>query len=152
MSSTNYIILAITIRSTILQLAALQLIERGKLELETPVSRYLQEFENCIILDDPFSANSTFKPATQAVRVKHLLNFTSGLFYTKNVPMDRQLIAYSAPHDKNDPIGEFFSLIKVTFLVGSNITVTSQSYRVTYQASPFNSSQAQIASSFCSRR
>ena len=93
-----------------MQLAALQLIEKGKLQTDSPVSAYLPVFENPIILDDFSAENPTFKPATKVVRVEHLLNFSSGLFYPDIAVIS---LSYTTKHDKEDPVGHFYNLIKV---------------------------------------
>ena len=96
-----------------LQLAALQLIEKGKLQMNTPVSNYLPTFKNPIILDDITANQPSLKPATKVVRVEHLLNFSSGLFYGSilNIPTP-----YVIPHDEEDPVAHFYSAIKVSLL------------------------------------
>lgn len=102
------------ISSGLLQLAALQLIERGQLRLEDPVSDYLPEFTNPIVLDNVVTDNPSFTPAKEVVRVKHLLNFTSGLNYpVQGGAPDKLPIPYTVPHSKEDPIGEFFKTVKV---------------------------------------
>ncbi len=101
--------------SELLQLAALQLIERGQLHPDDPVSDYLPEFTNPIILDNIATDNPSFTPAKEVVRVKHLLNFTSGLNYpVQGGAPDKLPIPYVVPHSKEDPIGEFFKNVKVT--------------------------------------
>lgn len=99
-----------------LQLAALQLIEKGKLQKNTPVSTYISAFENPIILDDITAKNPSFKPATKVVRVEHLLNFSSGLFYPMDDPIHKITPAYTAPYsEEEDPVGHFYNIIKVSF-------------------------------------
>ena len=95
----------------VLQLAALQLIEKGKLQVDSPVSAYLPVFENPIILDDSSAENPFFKPATKVVRVEHLLNFSSGLFYPSITVLP---YSYTAKHNEEDPVGHFYNLIKVS--------------------------------------
>ena len=96
------------------QLAALQLIEKGKLHADTPVSTYLPVFENPIILDDITAEKPSYQPATKVVLVQHLLNFSSGLFYPVGAPVHVLPMAYLAPHDGEDPVGNFYNLIKVS--------------------------------------
>jgi CubicO group peptidase (beta-lactamase class C family) len=93
------------------QLAALQLIEKGKLQADSPVSVYLPIFENPVILDDFLAETPSFKPATKVVKVEHLLNFSSGLFYPSIIALP---YPYTAKHDKEDPVGYFYNLIKVS--------------------------------------
>ncbi len=99
-----------------LQLAALQLIERGHLHEDDPVSDYVPEFTNLIVFDDITEEDPSYTPAKEIVRVKHLLNFTAGLYYSsRDVDCNGwQILPYSSPHNKEDPIGEFFRLLKVS--------------------------------------
>jgi hypothetical protein len=82
--------------------------------LEDAVSDYVPQFTNLIVLDDIMKEEPSYAPAKEIVRIKHLLNFTSGFHYPfKDVHPGKQLIQYSSPHNKDDPIGEFFRLAKV---------------------------------------
>ena len=94
-----------------LQLAALQLIEKGKPQADDHVSAYLPVFENPIILDDVSAENPSFKPATKAIRVENLLNFSSGLFYPEITVLP---CSYTAKHNEEVPVGHFYDLIKVS--------------------------------------
>ena len=118
------------------QLAALQLIEKGKLQGDTPVSTYLPVFENPIILDDITKEKSSFKPATKAVRVQHLLNFSSGLFYPITNPIHVLPNAYTAPHQEEDPVGHFYNIIKVSLYSVRKFCILIYSCRETYLLSP----------------
>src|SRR6266508_3211473 len=85
--------------------------------MDDPVSKYVPEFTNLIVLDDVMKAYPAYTPAKKVVTVKHLLNFTCGLFYSwKDIVPGRQMVQYAAPHNKDDPIGEFFRLVKVGIL------------------------------------
>jgi len=97
----------------IVHLAALQLIERGKFSPETPVSEFFPEFTNPIILGDIESTPPSYRPAKTTVYVKHLLNFSSGLFYpVPPVPNAGLPPSYTAPHNMEDPHSEFFKNLK----------------------------------------
>jgi CubicO group peptidase (beta-lactamase class C family) len=90
------------------------LIERGHLHEDDPVSDYVPEFTNLIVLDDITKEDPSHTPAKEIVRVKHLLNSTAGLFYSmRDLDCNGQTLPYSSPHSKEDPIGEFFRLLKV---------------------------------------
>ena len=56
--------------------AAMILLERGKLDLYEPVSRYLEGFRNQVVAE-----NNTLVPVRREMRIKDLLNMTSGLLY-----------------------------------------------------------------------
>ncbi|KAH9474868.1 carboxylate methylbutanoyltransferase mlcH [Psilocybe cubensis] len=97
----------------ITHLAALQLVERGLVTLETPISDYIPEFADLVVLDDQLADVFTFKPAKTIMRLKHVLNFTSGMFYPlKGFSLAQQPEAYIAPYTKDDPISQFLSFIK----------------------------------------
>lgn len=63
--------------------AALQLVEQGKLRLDDPVSKYLPQLANLQVLDgfDKDSGKPLLRPAKTAVTLKHLLTHTSGFCY-----------------------------------------------------------------------
>lgn len=49
------------------------------------------------------------------MRLKHILNFTSGLFYPlKGFKLDQQPEAYVAAYTKDNPISQFLSIIKAS--------------------------------------
>ena len=103
------------------QLAALKLIEQGKISFDTPLSDYLPQFRNPIIVDrtDTTDPQKTgFKPAETVVTLKHLLNFTSGLFYPTESGYDMTKGCSSKEmHLSEDPTSEFFKIITVRFLI-----------------------------------
>jgi methyl acetate hydrolase len=63
--------------------AALQLVEQGKLHLDDPVSKYLPQLANLQVLEgfDNGSGKPVLRPAKTAVTLKHLLTHTSGFCY-----------------------------------------------------------------------
>ena len=88
--------------------------EEGRLSVETPVSEYFPQFANPVVLDNIMSPNPTFKPAKNVVRVHHLINFTSGLFYPFTMDFGINMVPpYAREHDMNDPHSQFFSILKV---------------------------------------
>jgi methyl acetate hydrolase len=62
--------------------AALQLVEQGKVKLDEPVSRHLPQLEKLEVLES-FDADGKprMRPARTAVTLKHLLTHTSGICY-----------------------------------------------------------------------
>jgi methyl acetate hydrolase len=62
--------------------AALQLVEQGKVDLDEPIARHLEQFQNIEVLQG-FDANSkpSLRPARTAPTFRHLLTHTSGLCY-----------------------------------------------------------------------
>jgi CubicO group peptidase (beta-lactamase class C family) len=62
-------------------IAAMMLVEDGKLELDQPVSDFIPGFKSMKVLTDPASSLAT-RPALRPVTVRHLLTHTAGLGYT----------------------------------------------------------------------
>ena len=58
-------------------IATMRLVERGLIDLNDPVSKYLPEFENMQILNK----DKTLTPATEPMRIVHLFTMTGGLDY-----------------------------------------------------------------------
>ena len=98
------------------QLATLKLVEQGKITFDTPVADYLPQLRNPIIVDRTDTQKTSFKPAQTVVTVKHLLNFTSGLFYPTE-PDANMTKGWSSKemHLSEDPTSEFFRIVIVRF-------------------------------------
>ncbi|KAF9476675.1 beta-lactamase/transpeptidase-like protein [Pholiota conissans] len=71
----------------VVTVAIIQLIEAGKITLETPVDSIVPELANPVVVDDINALEYTFKPAQNKMLIKHLLNHSSGLHY---VPSHRK--------------------------------------------------------------
>ena len=65
----------------ITSVAAMMLNERGAFELTDPISRYLPEFADLRVFVGGSDVNPRTVPATEPIRVWHLLTHTSGLTY-----------------------------------------------------------------------
>lgn len=65
----------------ITSVAALMLLERGLLALTDPVSQYLPAFADLRVYRGGAAANPGTEPATEPVRIWHLLTHTAGLTY-----------------------------------------------------------------------
>ena len=63
--------------------AALQLVEQGKVKLDEPVSQYLPQLATLEVLEgfDPETGKPRLRPARTPVTLKHLLTHTSGICY-----------------------------------------------------------------------
>jgi CubicO group peptidase (beta-lactamase class C family) len=61
--------------------AAMMLYEEGGLELTDPVSRFIPSFGNVRVFDGGSDLKAVTVPATEPVRIWHLLTHTSGLTY-----------------------------------------------------------------------
>ena len=61
--------------------AAMMLYEEGRFELTDPVAKYIPAFANLRVLEGGPAIKPVTRPATQPMRIMHLLNHTSGLTY-----------------------------------------------------------------------
>ncbi|KAK1760009.1 beta-lactamase family protein [Echria macrotheca] len=80
-------------------IAALQLVERGTLALDEPVSAVLPELDRLPIITHDPSSTSSFQlvPATKKITLRHLLLHTSGLSSTDDPAIARYLATDPAP-------------------------------------------------------
>ena len=99
------------------KIATLQLIEAGKLQLETPAASIIPELANPVVLEpDPIPGQPNFRPAKEEIKIKHLLNHTSGLFYAPEQQRVRSYDlppGYSGSYGPDNPVGQFYSFLKV---------------------------------------
>jgi CubicO group peptidase (beta-lactamase class C family) len=66
----------------ITSVAALQLVEQGKVKLDDPVEKYLPKLAAPQVLDSfDASGNPRFRPSLKAITLRHLLTHTSGICY-----------------------------------------------------------------------
>src|SRR5438105_3345911 len=71
----------------ITSVAALMLVDEGKLGLDDPVEKYLPEFHPQVITDvDVAKGTYRLRPATRPVTVRHLMTHTSGIGYSWSDP------------------------------------------------------------------
>jgi CubicO group peptidase (beta-lactamase class C family) len=61
-------------------IAAMILVEEGKLKLDQPISDFIPAFKNMKVLVDP-AKDLTSRPAARAITIRHLLTHTAGLGY-----------------------------------------------------------------------
>lgn len=93
--------------------AAMQLFEQGKLDLDDPISKYIPEFSNPMVMTSFNEKDTTWesRPAHRGPTVRHLLNQTAGVPYGFiNPPVFGAILAKSNIPDlathKNLTIGE----------------------------------------------
>jgi CubicO group peptidase (beta-lactamase class C family) len=74
--------------------AAMTLVDEGKLALRDPITRWLPEFADMRVLDDPSGPLERTHPAQRAILVEDLLTHTSGLAYGFSVtgPISRAYV------------------------------------------------------------
>ncbi|KDR77296.1 hypothetical protein GALMADRAFT_96063 [Galerina marginata CBS 339.88] len=99
----------------VVTLALLQLIEEGKIDYETPVVDIIPEMANPVVIDDIMSETSGYKPAQKPILIKHLINHSSGLFYSqigKVTPDDLGPAYTSIGYGGDHSVAQFFKLIR----------------------------------------
>ena len=117
------------------QLAALKLVEQGKITFDSPVGDYLPDFRNPIVLDSIDTQKPSFKPAETVVTLKHLLTFTSGVFTIRNPDSGRISEGHCSKelHRSKDPTSEFFRIVKVRSLFGGGYFLAGIQIKLFYQ-------------------
>ncbi|MBO9714189.1 serine hydrolase domain-containing protein [Sphingomonas sp.] len=63
-------------------IAAMILVQDGKLKLDQPISDFIPAFKTMRVLDDPAGTTLASRPATRPITVRNLLTHTAGLGYT----------------------------------------------------------------------
>lgn len=132
-----------------LQIAALQLVEQGKIQLDTPVSQILPEFAEPVVLEGLSSTGGPkTRPARSDITLRHLLNHSSGLAYeTVRNPSFSPPDSYVAPHSRDNPVSNFFNLLKVERAIQRSIDrVPYASYSTVSQHNRCGSNLARIVS------
>ncbi|KAJ7147528.1 beta-lactamase/transpeptidase-like protein [Mycena crocata] len=96
-------------------IAALQLIEQGKIQLDTPVDQVLSELANPVVVTqwDEAGKPLTTVPAKSKITFGQLLNHTSGLDYAVDGPISpsESAVAYSHSY-KGEDVSAFFKILK----------------------------------------
>jgi methyl acetate hydrolase len=82
--------------------AALQLVEQGKVGLDEPVARRLPQFEKIQVLDGfDSNGNPSLRPAATPPTLRHLLTHTSGLCYDT---WDADMFRYTIGHRESQTV------------------------------------------------
>lgn len=99
----------------VLQIAALQLIESGKLDTETPVENFLPQLKDPLLVEDDVSVfPKVVGPVRTIIRVKHLLDFTSGIYGFKSPTAGIALNpVYTSAYPMKDKYTAYFNMLKV---------------------------------------
>ncbi|HXM42534.1 MAG TPA: serine hydrolase domain-containing protein [Bryobacteraceae bacterium] len=81
--STDSIFAIASMTKAVTTVAALQLVEQGKVTLDDPVSQHLPQFGKLEVLEgfDPQTGKARLRPAKTRVTLRHLLTHTSGMCY-----------------------------------------------------------------------
>ena len=93
--NTDSIFAIASMTKAITTVAALQLVEQGKVKLEEPVSQHLPQLAKLEVLEgfDSETGKPRLRPARTPVTLKHLLTHTSGLCYDI---WDREMFRYTS--------------------------------------------------------
>ena len=91
---TDSIFAIASMTKAVTTVAALQLVDEGKLGLDEPVSKYLPKLANLDVLEG-FDANGkpSLRPAKTLITLRHLVTHTSGLCYDT---WDEQMFRYAS--------------------------------------------------------
>ena len=104
----------------VLQVAILQLVERGKITFETLVGDIIPEMANPIVLEVFTKESPSYKPAVTKITLMHLLTHTSGLVY--GLKRDENGIPpapyRSKCYGEDISVSQFFKLLQVSLLLG----------------------------------
>ena len=99
-----------------MKLAALKLVEQGKISFDTPLADYLPELRQLVIVDAN-SETTVLRQAETPLTLTHLLNFSSGLFYSglRRTGPTSLTFAYTDKevHSLENPISGFLQIIIV---------------------------------------
>ncbi len=81
--------------------AIMQLVEKGNIDLDDPVYKYIPSFKDQVVLDQFNAADSSFTtvPVEKAVTIRNLLTHTSGIIYGSFNP--GKLMAVYEKHQMN---------------------------------------------------
>jgi methyl acetate hydrolase len=98
--------------------AAMQLVEQGKLKLDVPASTYLPELGKLDVLHgfDPKTGKPILKPATKPVTLRTLLTHTSGFCYDT---WFADMLRWEKESGNNFPLGTVAPLTPLMFEPGS---------------------------------
>lgn len=96
-------------------MALLQLIEAGKISYDTPAEDIIPELKNPVVVDDVLSATTGYRPANTKILIRHLLNHTSGLYYSgigKPTPETLNLAYTAVGYGGDYSVEKFFNILR----------------------------------------
>jgi methyl acetate hydrolase len=114
----NSIFVIASMTKPVTSVAAMQLVEQGKLKLDEPASTYLPELGKLQVLHgfDEGTGKPILKPATKPVTLRTLLTHTSGFAYDTWFP---DMVRWEKESGTNLPLGTVAPLTPLMFEPGS---------------------------------
>ena len=109
---TNNIFRIASMTKPIISVAAMMLFEEGKFLLTDPVSKFIPEFKNAVVLDKYNTADTTYTavPAKREITMRDILSHTSGIGYAQIGNATANAIYYK--NKINGGIGTPYSTLK----------------------------------------
>ena len=103
---TNAIFAIASMTKPVTSVAIVQLIERGKMKLDDPVSKYLPGFahQQVITALNPADGSVQTAPAKHAMTIRHLLTHTSGIGYSFSNPVVARLLQGAQKNEWDLPL------------------------------------------------
>lgn len=92
----------VSMSKTPIAVAAMQLVDQGRILLTDPISMYIPEFANMKVAEKASDGSIRLVPAKRPITLHDLLNMTSGIFRPVNATGDRAVDAYTG-----DPVKDF---------------------------------------------
>jgi CubicO group peptidase (beta-lactamase class C family) len=116
--SPETIFMIASMTKPVTSVAAMQLVEQGKLKLDEPASTYIKELGSLQVLHgfDPSSGKPILKPATKPVTLRRFLTHTSGFVYDT---WDADMLHYEKETGTSMPLGTVAPLTPLMFEPGS---------------------------------
>src|SRR3954470_17244169 len=92
---TNAIFNIASMTKPVTSVAIMMLMEQGKLNIDDPVSKYLDGYDKLQVISKFNAADATYetRPAKTVMTIKHLLSHTSGIGYGFTNPIENALTA-----------------------------------------------------------
>ena len=82
---TDHIFRIASMTKPVISAAAMMLYEEGKFLLDDPLSKFIPEFKNAVVIDKYNAADTTYTtvPAKREITIRNILNHTSGIGYAQ---------------------------------------------------------------------
>ena len=109
---TDHIFRIASMTKPVISVAAMMLYEEGKFLLTDPISKFIPEFKNPVVLDKYNAADTTYTtvPAKREITIRDILSHTSGIGYAQIGTSQSNAIYYK--NNINGGIGTPFSTLK----------------------------------------